>query len=50
MVNFGLATDTNDARSVCYVAFQTSPEYSKHESDLQKFLVDVVAYFSEMSD
>ena len=50
MVNFGLATDTSDARSRCYTAFSNSPEFTKHEQDLRAFLMKVVTEFSNLPD
>ncbi len=47
MVNLGLATDKSDARAACYTAFETSPEYAKHEEDLKNFLVTVVTEYSD---
>jgi len=50
MVNFGLAADTADARSQCYVSFQGASEYTKHDADLQEFLTNVLTEFSYMPD
>jgi len=48
MVNLGCATDKSDARSLCYAAFEASPEYTKHEEDLMEFLIRIVSEYSEM--
>lgn len=50
MINLGLATDEAEARSQCYIAFEKTPEYSKHESELLTFLIDVVKKFSDLQD
>lgn len=50
MVNYGLATDTADARGQCYVAFKNSPEFTKHDSELRLFLTKVLVEFSNMPD
>lgn len=50
MINFGLASDESDARSLCYSEFCGTPEYSKHKSELRAFIVSVVTYFSELQD
>lgn len=50
MVNFGLATDSSDARSLCYASFQESTEFMKHDHDLQCFLTEVLKDFSSMPD
>ena len=48
MVNLNLATDVSDARSSCYSAFKTVPEFNKHAADLESFLKTVVKHFTEV--
>ncbi len=48
MINLGLSTDVSDARAQCYSAFENSPEYGKHLTDLKVFLMQVVTKFSEI--
>jgi predicted ATPase len=50
MVNLGLATTDSDALSLCYTAFESSPEYSKHSQELSVFLINVITKFSEMPE
>jgi predicted ATPase len=50
MVKLGVATSELDAQSCCYSAFCNTPEYSKHKSELSKFLISVVKNFSELQD
>lgn len=50
MVNLGLAADLNDARSVCYTAFEGSAEYAKHKSDLEEFLKKTAERYSAAQD
>lgn len=47
MCNQGLATDTGDARNICYAAFERSTEFAKHYSDLKDFLWKATEKFSE---
>ena len=46
MVELGLATDSHDARALCYAAFETTPEYTRHYDNLERFLKSTVSHFS----
>lgn len=46
MANLGLAADAAEARTICYKAFEESPEYTKHYKDLSGFLVRVATQYS----
>ncbi len=50
MVNLGLAADSSDARSICYTAFEQSPEYAKHYRDLSAFLMRVATKYSSTQE
>jgi predicted ATPase len=50
MVNLGLAVNEADARTHCWNAFITTPEYYKLESDLSDFLLRTIDYFSIQND
>ena len=50
MVNLGLATDTSQARHLCWQTFILTPEYHKLEADLTVFLLKTVSHFSVLSD
>lgn len=50
MINLGLSADEPDARSRCYSAFEQSPEYDKHLSELTTFFLEVSKKFSEMEE
>ncbi|MBO6794134.1 MAG: ATP-binding protein [Balneolaceae bacterium] len=50
MVNQGLASNEAQALNICWQEFERTPEYSKLETELSKFLIDTARYFSEQSD
>lgn len=47
MVNLGLATDNNDARSTCYSAFKVSSNFVEFFSQMKEFLNLVVTHFEK---
>lgn len=50
MVNLGLAANEADALGMCYRAFENSPEYAKHSSELRDFFIAKLRKFSEMPE
>jgi len=50
MEQLGLATDSMDARSKCFAAFEGTPEHKKLTKDLRMFLIKTVKHFSEQGD
>lgn len=50
MVALGLATDTSQARNLCWQTFILTPEYNKLEADLSSFLIKTATHFSKLSD
>ncbi|SHK26948.1 AAA domain-containing protein, putative AbiEii toxin, Type IV TA system [Reichenbachiella agariperforans] len=50
MVSQGLAANEDQALNLCWQSFIETPEYSKLETELTKFLIDTVKFFSAQSD
>lgn len=50
MVNEGIAPDRNQARSICWTEFKTTPEYTTLFVDFKEFIINTAKHFSEMNE